>query len=366
MGTEVSLIINGQKVCALAGVSILEAADSAGIYIPRLCYHPELPPGPGTRANDVVYRHGQITNDKSEDGTYDGCRICYVEIEGLGTCLSCNTVVAEGLVIQTNTAAVRELRRDNLARILAHHPHACLNCAEHDGCNRELCTMGVNEDCRCCDRFDDCEFKAVCQNVTIKDDVSQYAFRNIPLVTTPFFSYDANRCIGCTRCVRICEKLQNKRVIGFALHNNEVAVGTKSSSHSESGCAFCGGCVAVCPAGAMAEKGVAWKKKAELKLAKVTLPPEDMCELSGETVAKIPETSGVFILYNSVREIMYICGTSNLRRELKERYASLESAKFFSYEEYGMYSMRENELLQKFLKKHGRLPEVNDEIADLY
>lgn len=366
MGTEVSLTINGQNIRVLEGTSILEATDSAGIYIPRLCYHPDLPPGPGTSADAVVYRHGQIATDRSENGIYDGCGICYVEIEGLGTCLSCNTTVADGMIIQTDTEAVRELRRDNLARILAHHPHACLNCAEHDGCNRELCTMGVDEDCRCCDRFDDCEFKAVCQYVTIKGDVAQYSFRNIPLVTTPFFTYDANRCIGCTRCVRICEKLQNKRVIGFTIHNNEIVVGTKSSSHSESGCAFCGGCVTVCPAGAMAEKGVAWKKKAELKLAKVTLPPEDMSELIDNNIEKVPETSGVFVLYNDMKETILICGTSNLRWDLKEQYASLANAKFFSFEEYGMYSMRENELLQKFLKKNGRLPEVNDEIADLY
>jgi predicted molibdopterin-dependent oxidoreductase YjgC len=366
MGTEVSLIINGQNVRVLEGVSILDAADSAQIYIPRLCHHPDLPPGPGTKADAVVYRHGQIATDKAEQGVYDGCRICYVEIEGQGTCLSCNIKVADGMVVHTDTATVRELRRDSLARILAYHPHACLNCAEHDGCNRELCTMGVDEDCRCCDRFDDCEFKAVCQSVTIKDDVSQYSFRNIPLVTTPFFTYDANRCIGCTRCVRICEKLQNKRVIGFALHNNEVVVGTKSSSHSESGCAFCGGCVTVCPAGAMAEKGVAWKKKAELKLTKVTLPPEDMHELTEDSITKVPETGGVFVVYNNAKETIYICGTSDLRRDLKEKYASLDNAQFFSFEEYGMYSMRENELLQKFLKKYERLPEVNDEIADLY
>jgi predicted molibdopterin-dependent oxidoreductase YjgC len=365
MGTEVSLIINGQNVRALKGVSILEAADSAGIYIPRLCHHPELPPGPGTRADAVVYRHGQITTDGSEHGVYDGCRICYVEIEGQGTSLSCCTNVTDGLVIHTDTIAVRELRRDNIARILAHHPHACLNCAEHDGCSRDLCTMGVNEDCRCCDRFDDCEFKAVCRYVTIKDDVSQYSFRNIPLVTTPFFTYDANRCIGCTRCVRVCEKLQNKRVIGFTIHN-EIVVGTKSSSHRESGCAFCGGCVSVCPAGAMAEKGVTWKKKAELKLAKVTLPPENMNELIDDYIEKVPETSGVFILYNEFKETILICGTSSLQKDLKEKYASLDNAKFFSFEEYGMYSMRENELLQKFLKKYERLPEVNDEIADLY
>jgi predicted molibdopterin-dependent oxidoreductase YjgC len=366
MGTEISLIIDSHQVRAPEGISILEAADSAGIYIPRLCYHPELPPGPGTKADTVVFRHGEIATNRPQNDVYDGCRLCYVEIEGQGLCLSCSTIVAESLIIHTDTVAVRDLRKDNLAKILAHHPHACLNCAEHDGCNRELCTMGVNEDCRCCDRFDDCELKAVCQYVTIKDNVSQYAYGNIPLVTTPFFTYDANRCIGCTKCVRVCEKLQNKRVIGFAIHGNDIVVGTKSSSHTESGCAFCGGCVSICPSGAMAEKGVAWKKKAELKLAKVILPPEKMLELTEENILKAPQTSGVYILYNKDKESIFICGTNTIHSDLKAKYVTVENAKYFSCEEHGMYSMRENELLQKFLKKYGRLPEVNDEIADLY
>jgi hypothetical protein len=116
----------------------------------------------------------------------------------------------------------------------------------------------------------------------------------------------------------------------------------------------------------MAEKGVAWKKKAELKLAKIILPPEKMQELTEDNLAQVPQTSGVFMLYNEAKEAIYICGTATIQNDLKAKYVTVDNAKYFSFEEYGMYSMRENELLQKFIKKYGRLPEVNDEIADLY
>jgi predicted molibdopterin-dependent oxidoreductase YjgC len=367
MGTEASITINGQSICAREGASIMEVADKVGIYIPRLCYHPELPPGPGTKANQLVHRHGEINADKnSHEKTFDGCNLCFVEIEGKGTFLSCNTPVADGMIIHTDTAEVIQLRKDNLAQILSKHPHACFVCPERNGCDREECTMGVDEDGRCCAKFDDCEFRMVCEHVTLREDISQYAFRSIPVVNTPFFTYDANLCIGCTRCVRVCEKLQGKRVIGFTFHNGGIAIGTHGPSHRESGCAFCGGCVTVCPTGALMDKGLNWKKKDELKLTPVILPPEDNLELTEENIASIPEISGVYQLYNEKQEVIFICGTSDICSDLQERSRSVENAKFFSYEEHGMYTMRENEMLEKFLKKHGQLPEVNDEIADLY
>ncbi|HUI92709.1 MAG TPA: 2Fe-2S iron-sulfur cluster-binding protein [Chitinivibrionales bacterium] len=367
MGKEASITIDRHVLRAREGATVMEAADTAGIYIPRLCYHPALPPGPGTKAVHRVFRHGEIDADpNSHDNTYAGCNICIVEIEGRGTSPSCTTPVEDGMAIRTKSAALKEMRRDNLARILAHHPHACFVCAEQEGCDREECTMGVDEDCRCCAKFDDCEFRQVCGHVTLKEDISQYAFRNIPVVNTPFFTYDANLCIGCTRCVRACEKTEGKRVIGFALRKGEIIVGTVGPSHRESGCAFCGACVTVCPTGALMDKGLAWKKKAELRLAPVILPPEDDLAMTEENVAKVPEVNGVYQLFDDKQEVIYIRGTDNVRRDLQEKWKSVAKARFFRYEEHGMYTMRETEMLEHFLKKHGKLPEVNDEIADLY
>lgn len=366
MGTQTSLVINGKAVCTAAGSTILAAADAAGIYIPRLCHHPAVPCGPGAQPEPRVYLHGVKDADPTPPETYEGCGICVVDVEGSGTVKACATAVADGMIITTDTPLVKQLRRDNLAGIVAHHPHACFLCPEKDGCDRQECTMGVNEDGRCCDKFDDCEFRLVCEYVSVREDVAQYAFSSIPTVNTPFFTYDANLCIGCTRCVRACEALQGKKVIGFTFNNGNVAVGTTAPSHRESGCAFCGACVTVCPTGALMAKNVAWKKREELQLAPVVLPPEQLFELSEEQCGKAPETSGVLLLYNKEREIIFIGGTVNIRTELAAKMQSVGNARFFSFEEHGMYTMRETELVEKFLKKHGKMPEVNNEIDDLY
>jgi len=367
VGTEASITIDNRNISVPEGVSILAAADAAGIYVPRLCHHPALPPGPGMKPDTQVFRHGVIEADPdTHSGSYDGCNICIVEVEGTGLVQACATLVVDGMVIHTDTPEAKQVRQDNCSRIVANHPHACFLCAESDGCDRQECTMGVDEDGRCCDKFDDCEFRMVCGHVSVREDVARYAFRNIPAVNTPFFTFDANLCIGCTRCIRACESLQGKRVIGFTFHNGGLVVGTGAPSHRESGCAFCGACVTVCPAGALMEKDVVWKKKAELQLAPAVLPPKLIFELSKENTADVPETAGVFLFYDEKREIIYIAGTGTIRSALMEKWQSVGDARFFSFEEHGMYTMRENELLEKYLNKHGKLPEVNNEIDDLY
>jgi ferredoxin len=367
VGKEITISIDNHEVQSREGASIIEAADAAGIYIPRLCYRPDLPSGPGTKADSRVYRCGEINADQNSQNTqYDGCNICIVEIEGKGPTPSCTTLVEDGMVIRSNTAVVKEIRRNTLARILFLHPHACILCSEKEGCDRDGCSQGVEKQSRCCSKFDNCEFRKVCEYVTIKDDVSQYIFKNIPVVDTPFFTSNANLCIGCARCVRACEKMQGKRVIGFTYQNGEFAIGTLGPSYKESGCVYCGACVAVCPTGALMEKGLPWKKKAELNLVPVILPPEDDIALTEENVKKVPEVSGVYQLFDEKQGIIYIRGAENIRKDLEEKWQSVEMARFFRYEEHGMYTMRENEMVEKFLKKFGKLPEVNNEISDLY
>jgi ferredoxin len=367
MAKEITISIDNRAVHTCEGTSILMAADQAGIYIPRLCHHPDLPPGPATKADSRVFRGGEAIADHGLGGkTYAGCNICVVEIEGKGVHPSCSTPVASGMNITTNSSELREMRRDNLAQHLALHPHACILCAEKDGCDREECTQGVERNCRCCGKFDECEYRLVSEYVTIKEDVSQYTFKSIPIVDTPLFTYNANLCIGCTRCVRACEKMQGKRVIGFTFQYGTIVVGTLAVSHKESGCVFCGACVSVCPTGALMDKGLAWKKKAGLKFAPVVLPPVDEQDLTEENVNAVPEISGVYELLDEKQEVIYIRGADNIHSDLLGKWKTVDKARFFRYEEHGMYTMRENELVEKFLKKYGRLPEVNNEIADLY
>ena len=91
-----------------------------------------------------------------------------------------------------------------------------------------------------------------------------------------------------------------------------------------------------------------------------------LIEINEENINSIPAISGVYQLFNVNRETIYIRGVENVRTDLEEKLKSVEKARFFRYEEHDMYSIRENELLAKFLKKHGALPEINNEISDLY
>ena len=183
---------------------------------------------------------------------------------------------------------------------------------------------------------------------------------------TPFFTVDSNLCIGCTRCIRACEKMQGKSVIGFTFNKGTFALGTLGPSHRESGCVFCGACVAVCPTGALMAKDVVWKKKEKLTFSPVIFPPEEFHELTEENIEKTPEVNGVYRLLDEKKETIFIKGTDNVRSGLREKLQSLAKARYYQYEEHDMYSMRENELLGQYLKKNGALPEVNNEIDDLY
>ena len=100
----VTITINGQAVKAAAGATVLEAALAADIYIPALCYHPDLEP-------------------------YGGCRLCIVEIEGMRSLpTSCTTIVSEGMVVATESETLASVRRTTLELILSTHPCECLLC----------------------------------------------------------------------------------------------------------------------------------------------------------------------------------------------------------------------------------------------
>jgi excinuclease UvrABC nuclease subunit len=83
-------------------------------------------------------------------------------------------------------------------------------------------------------------------------------------------------------------------------------------------------------------------------------------------VSVVPEASGVYQLLDEKKAIIYIAGTPDLRQALDEKLKTPGKARYFGYEENPMYTMRESELIQKFLKEHGRMPELNEEMFDLF
>ena len=266
---SITININGNKVKAEDGMTILEAAQNNDIYIPRLCYHPSLGSSHHLEPIDTVYRDdGKYLDDGSgpKEG-FKGCQLCLVEINGqkdLST--SCDTIVKEGMVINSETEAVKEVRRNNLAEILKDHPHACLQCAQQDGCSRTDCSTNVPENERCCPLLGHCELQKIAQYIGIRQDLSKYVFKDLPNhKNEPLFESDYNLCVSCLRCVRACRELREVEAFGFVFNKEKAIVGlSKNSNFKESDCRFCGACVEVCPTGALSDKNLPQGEKEDI------------------------------------------------------------------------------------------------------
>ena len=264
--TTVTLTIDGHTTEVPAGTTILEAARTAGIYIPTLCHHPDLPPAEGSAAVPAVYQGTRkIVNVQPGEGGH-GCGVCVVEVEGAADLVgSCATPAEEGMVVVTSSERLQARRREKLMPILSRHRHACLACAQQEGCSRTQCSANVPENERCCPRFGHCELQDVVNHVGIPPAAARWAPIDLAVIKShPLFERDYNLCIGCTRCVRACRDLRGIEAIGFVVDaGGRVQVGTLADSLEASGCKFCTACVEVCPTGALADKGVRPGKRAE-------------------------------------------------------------------------------------------------------
>ncbi len=262
--SDISLTINGQDIQALAGTTILEATRSADIYIPSLCCYPDLPPAKGIEAAKVVYQGDRKIENTMPEEAGKGCGLCVVEIEGEADLVgSCATEVKEGMVVITDNDRIREKRQENLVPILARHRHACLTCAQQEGCSRSQCSANVPENERCCTQFGHCELQNGANYIGISPATPKWIPTDLPILDNhPLFVRDYNLCIGCTRCIRACRDLRGIEAIGFVYDEDGlVQVGTLAPTLEESGCKFCTACVEVCPTGALMDKSVRPGKK---------------------------------------------------------------------------------------------------------
>ncbi|MFH1269074.1 MAG: FAD-dependent oxidoreductase [Planctomycetota bacterium] len=253
----VHLTIDGQAVTAEAGASLLDAARSADIYIPALCAHPEIDCARELTGAPFVYRGGERVESDDPTAQWDGCGICAVEVAGEPDLIrACTTEVTDGMVVNTGSERVIDHRRAKLSVFLAEHPHACLTCAQQEGCSRTQCSANVPEPERCCELLGSCELQRLAQFVGVPQNLPKYRPRGLPHVTgEPLFDWNTELCIGCLRCVRACRDLRGVGTLTFAMQAGRPVVGTAEAlSRTESHCRFCGTCVEVCPTGTLMDK----------------------------------------------------------------------------------------------------------------
>ncbi len=231
----IRLTINGQEVAATKGMTVLEAAQTAGIYIPTLCHHPDLEP-------------------------YGGCRTCVVEVEKMrGLPTACTTPAADGMIVHTETPAVNEVRRNVIELLLADHPCQCLVCDRRERCQPfDIClrNVAVTDRCVTCSKNGHCDLQKVVDYMGITELHFQRTTRTLPVDTSnPFFDLDRNRCILCARCVRACNEITCVGAIDLAYRGYQAKVATFGDKLLiDSVCQSCGECVAHCPTGALFPK----------------------------------------------------------------------------------------------------------------
>ena len=210
MSGSVPITIDGVRVSARNDQTVIEAADAAGIYIPRLCNHPELTP-------------------------FGGCRLCTVLVNGRPQS-ACTTPVSSKMVVENDTPRLRAHRRDLIDMLFVEGNHFCMSCERSGSC--ELQGLAY--------RF----------GIAAPRYPHQYPDRSVD-ASHPDVLIDQNRCILCARCVRASRDIDGKAVFGFvgrgidkriAVNSGDGLVGTDITVVDKA--------VEICPVGAILRKRV--------------------------------------------------------------------------------------------------------------
>ncbi|UCF31064.1 MAG: NADH-quinone oxidoreductase subunit NuoG [bacterium] len=222
----VRLTIDGSQIMVDGNLKVLDAAKKLGIHIPTFCDHPRL----------------------SELGA---CRMCLVEVEGMGKLqTACTLAVADGMVVLTDTPRVEHARKMMLEFLLINHPLECTVCDASGECTLQDFAF----------KYGSAETRFRGEKRVLRDHI-----------ISPLIDRNLNRCIQCKRCVRICDEIQGVTALGMSYRGAATVVGPFMDKDLD--CEYCSHCIWSCPVGAITSRAMKQKVRTwELEKAEAICP----------------------------------------------------------------------------------------------
>jgi NADH-quinone oxidoreductase subunit G len=212
---EVALLIDGRPVVVKKGTTVLQAAERLGIVVPHYCYHPGL-------------------------SIAGNCRMCLVEIEKAPKLqIGCATTAAQGMVVKTTTPRVKSTREGIMEFLLINHPLDCPICDQAGECRLQQysAAYGKGES-----RF-----------------VEEKIHHDKRLAIGPRVTFDGERCIKCTRCIRFCDEVSKTGELGLFERGGHAIIGAFPGRPLDN--SYSGNTVDICPVGALTWKPFRFKAR---------------------------------------------------------------------------------------------------------